>query len=107
MIFSEYMWLCTNFSYYNNTGLIGLGLSDFNFINHIHNWPTPIKGDILFLFLKTRFLRVALAIQEVTMQIRLALSLEMSLPLPPECWNCILPSYKFEKRHTGPYDYNT
>ena len=39
------------------------------------------------LFFKTRFLYVALAILELTLQTRLASKSEIQLTLPPECWD--------------------
>jgi hypothetical protein len=40
-----------------------------------------------FWFFKTRFLRIALAVLELTLETSLASNSEIRLPLAPECWD--------------------
>jgi hypothetical protein len=42
---------------------------------------------LFFSFFERGFLCVALAVLELTLQTRLALNSQISLPLPPECWD--------------------
>jgi hypothetical protein len=45
------------------------------------------RSIMFFWFFKTGFLCVALAVLELTLQIRLASNSEIRLPLPPKCWD--------------------
>jgi hypothetical protein len=65
------------------------------------HWVKDMHSDthfFSFLFFwgggfETRFLCVALAVLELTLQTRLASNSEIHLPLPPKCW---------DKRHAPP-----
>ena len=59
----------------------------------------------LFWFFETRFLCVALAALELSLQTRLALNSEIHLPLPPRCWDQrrvpLHPAENLKSRHGG------
>ena len=42
---------------------------------------------VCFIFFETRFLCVALAVLELTLETRLAANSEILLLLPPKCWD--------------------